>query len=204
MDIKKFRNFDTDSILIIVDVQRSFKQYFTDNYLLELKKYCAQFQQVYQIFDNHVDGKEVSKDYLYQRDSDIEHHQDLYTFPNQTQLIEKRYNYDVDADFYKKILDLDVYKTIKEKEKEDSLKRGDFFKTTAGTIIVYIGNNHRWHHMSKKLYGLFSTLKRRRVTLVGGSSGECLLDIEVCGLSMGVDIQKNKGFIYSATKCPIK
>ena len=204
MVIKKFQNFDADSILIIVDVQRSFKQYFTDNYLLALKKYCHEFEQVYQIFDNHVDGNEVSKDYLYQRQAVVTDHQDLYSFPNQTQIIEKRYNYDVDADFYKKILDPGVYKTIKEKEKGGSLQRGDFFKTTGGTIIVYIGNNHRWHHMSKKLYDLFSTLKNRRVIIVGGSSGECLLDIEVCGISMGVDIKKNRDFIYSATKCPIK
>ena len=63
--IKKFESFQSDSILVIVDVQKSFRKYFSEMYLNELKKYCNTFQFVYQIFDNHVDGKNVDKDYLY-------------------------------------------------------------------------------------------------------------------------------------------
>ena len=106
--IKTFESYNADT-LIIVDVQKSFKKYFSEMYLNELKKYCKNFQNVYQLWDNHVDGKNVDKDYLYDETPDIPVHKDLYHFPNQKELIEKRYNYDVDADFYKKILDKEVY-----------------------------------------------------------------------------------------------
>jgi hypothetical protein len=36
----------------------------------------------------------------------------------------------------------------------------------------------------------------RGLYICGGSSDECLLDIEVCGLSMGVNI-RNPKYIYS-------
>jgi hypothetical protein len=202
--LKIYDNFQNKQTLIIVDVQKSFKKFFTDNYLKELNKYCLKFDKVYQIFDNHVDGKNPDKDYLYDDNPDIENKDDLYRFNNQVDLIEKRYNYDVDADFYKKILDEKVYYDIKQKEKDKSLKRGDYFTTTEGTIIVYIANNHQWHHMSKKLYDIFLKLKGKDVTICGGSSDECLLDVEVCGLSMGVNIKRNNDYIYSASFCPIK
>ena len=202
--LRIFDNFQDKQTLIIVDVQKSFRKFFTDNYLSELNKYCLKFDKVYQIFDNHVDGKNPDKDYLYDSDPDIENKKDLYKFNNQVDLIEKRYQYDVDADFYKKILDEKVYNDIKQKEKDKSLKRGDYFPTTEGTIIVYIGNNHKWHHMSKKLYDIFLKLKGKDVTICGGSSYECLLDVEVCGLSMGVSVKRNNDYIYSATSCPIK
>lgn len=201
--IRLFENFNNET-LIIIDVQKSFKKFFTDNYLKELNKYASTFNRVYQIFDNHVEGKNVDKDYLYDDDPDIENKSDLYKFSNQVDLIEKRYNYDVDVDFYKKILDPKTYKTIKQKESQNSLKRGDIFLTNEGTAIVYIGNNHKWHHISKKLYELFVNLRGKEVIIVGGSSEECLLDIEVCGLAMNVIVKRNPKYIYSATYCPIK
>jgi hypothetical protein len=203
--LKIYEDFNKgNGILIIVDVQHSFKKFFTDNYLKELNKYCLKFNKVYQIFDNHVDGKNPDKDYLYDSDPDIENKSDLYTFNNQVDLIEKRYNYDVDADFYKKILDDEIYNDIKNKEKNKSLKRGDFFPTTGGTIIVYIANNHQWFHIPKKLYDIFLTLKGKDVTIVGGSDQECYLDIEVSGKILGVNVKRNNNYIYSASFCPIK
>jgi len=201
--IKLYENFNS-STLIIVDVQHSFKKFFTDNYLKELNKYCLNFDKVYQIFDNHVDGKNPDKDYLYDEDPDIENKTDLYRFNNQVDLIEKRYNYDVDADFYKKILDEKVYDDIKQKEKDKSLKRGDYFPTTEGTLIVYIANNHQWFHIPKKLYDIFLTLKGKDVTIVGGSDQECYLDVEVSGRILGVNVKRNNNYIYSASFCPIK
>lgn len=203
--LKVYEDFNKQNgILIIVDVQKSFKKFFTDNYLKELNKYCLNFDKVYQIFDNHVDGKNPDKDYLYDEDPDIENKTDLYRFNNQVDLIEKRYNYDVDADFYKKILDEKVYDDIKQKEKDKSLKRGDYFPTTEGTLIVYIANNHQWFHIPKKLYDIFLTLKGKDVTIVGGSDQECYLDVEVSGKILGVNVKRNNNYIYSATYCPIK
>ena len=188
-----------DTTLIIVDVQKSFKKWFTENYVNELKKYAQQFTHVYQIWDNHHQGKNVDKDYLYDKDPEIPIDKDLYTFPNQKELIEKRYNYDVDADFYKKVLDEEIYNKIK----SSKLNKGDYFPTTEGTIIVYIGNNHQWFHVPIKLYKLLKSLVGKQVTIVGGSDSECLEDIVTTCESLGVNIKRDWKYIYSATHCPI-
>jgi hypothetical protein len=200
--IKTYENYKSGT-LIIVDVQKSFKKFFSEMYLNELKKYCQNFKSVYQIWDNHIDGKNVDKDYLYDENPEIPVNGDLYTFPNQKEMIEKRYTYDVDVTFFKKILDKNLYDDIKEKEDKKLLKRGDFFKTTEGTIIVYIGNNHNWTHVGKKLYNLFSGLEGKQVTMVGGSSEECLLDLLTVAESLGVNVKQNFKYVYSASHCPI-
>lgn len=211
--LKTFESLNSKDILIIVDVQKSFRSFFTEMYLSELKKYCNKFNRVYQIWDNHHLGQNVDKDYLYDRDPEIPVDGDLYHFPNQKDLIEKRYNYDVNADFYKKVLDDDVYEEVKNKEERDELKQGDHFPTKEGTIIVFIGNNHRWYHMPKKLHELFMEITEaqnedlseiRNVFLVGGADGECLDDVEVAAEIMGVQIKRNPKYIYSASHCPIK
>ena len=202
--IKKFESFQVESILVIVDVQKSFRRFFSEMYLNELKKYCKNFQKVYQIFDNHVDGKQVDKDYLYDETPEIPIHDDLYYFPNQTDLIEKRYNYKVDADFYKKILDKEVYQEISEKEDKKELRKGDIFPTKEGTIITYIGNNHVWFHCPKKLYDLLTSLKGKEVIIVGGADSECLEDVVTTAERLGVKIKRDYKFIYTASSCPIK
>ena len=200
--IKESENIG-DTNLIIVDVQPSFKQFFTDLYVHKLKEYAKKYTNVYQIWDNHQQGNNVDKDYLYDKKPDIPN-TNLYKFPNQKDIIEKRYNYDVDADFYKKILDKNTYTEVKEKENKKLLKRGDYFKTTEGTIIVYIANKHVWYHCPKKLYDLFIKLKGKEVTMVGGSDQECFLDVETTATSLGVSIKRDFGYIYSASNCPIK
>jgi hypothetical protein len=149
-------------------------------------------------------GKNVDKDYLYDDNPDIPIHDDVYKFTNQKELIEKRYNYDVDVDFYKRILDKETYKIIKEKESSNTIKKGDLFKTKEGTAIVYIGNNHKWMHLPVKLYELFLELKGKEVIIVGGSDGECLQDIYIAGESMGVKMKRDHRYIYSANHCPIR
>ena len=201
--IKTFESYNADT-LIIIDVQKSFKKFFSEMYLNELKKYCKNFQSVYQIWDNHHNGKNVDKDYLYDDNPEIPIDGDLYHFPNQKDLIEKRYNYDVDVDFYKKILDKEVYDEISKKEEDKSLKKGDIFNTKEGTYIVYVGNNHKWHHLSKKLYDILLSLKGRMVTIVGGADGECLEDIYTAAISLDVKISRDWKYIYTATSCPIQ
>ena len=200
--LKQFESFSEDKILIIVDVQKSFKKFFNDRYLSELNKYCKEFSKVYQIWDNHSDGKNPDTDFQYEERPDIENKDDLYKWNNQTDIIEKRYNYDVDVDFYKKILDQNTFNHIK--SKENSLKQGDSFKTTEDTIIVFIGNNHKWFHCPKKLYDLFLTLKGKEVVMVGGADDECLEDLMVTAKILGVNLMENKRYIYSAHNCPIK
>lgn len=201
--LKTFENINSKN-LIIIDVQKSFRKFFSEMYLYELKKYCNNFQNVYQIWDNHHEGKNVEKDYLYDESPEIPISDDLYFFPNQKELIEKRYNYDVDGDFYRKILSQSVYDEIEQKENNDTIKVGDIFPTEKGTYIVYIGNNHKWHHLSKKLYDLLKSLGGQEVTIVGGADSECLEDIFIAAKSLGVNIKRNWKYIYSASHCPIK
>lgn len=198
----KFFEQHKNKILIIVDVQKSFSKYFTKNYLKELNKYCSEFDAVYQIWDNHSDGKNPDKDFLYHNNPDIENKKDLYTFNNQCDLIEKRYSYDVDVEHFKNILDEKTYNLIKSKEK--NLKVGEYFPTTEGTIIVYIGNNHNYFHLTKKLYNLFKSLKGKEVVIVGGADSECIFDVMVSAKALGINVLKNDKYIYSATSCPIK
>jgi len=201
--LRLFESFSKDRILIIVDVQKSFEKFFNKNYLAALNTYCNDFDKVYQIFDNHHEGKNPDKDFLYDETPDIENKNDLYRFNKQVDLIEKRYNYDVDADFYKKILTEDTYKKIKELETSNSLKRGNYFETTEGTIIVYIGNNHKWFHCPIKLYELFKSIKGEEIVIVGGAENECILDVMITTKALGLKIYKNDKYIYSASSCPI-
>lgn len=198
--LKTFESHN-NSTLIIVDVQKSFRKFFSELYLNELKKYCQNFTNVYQIWDNHVDGKNVDKDYLYDQSPDIPVH-DIYQFPNQKDIIEKRYNYDVDVDFYKRVLDKKTYDDIK--SKENSLSKGNFFPTTEGTIIVYIGNHHQWFHCPIKLYRLLSSMKGKEITIVGGADSECLEDVVITAEALGVKIKRDHKYIWSANHCPIK
>lgn len=200
--LKLFEEHSKDKVLIIVDVQKSFSKFFNNNYLIELNNYCKEFKKVYQVWDNHSDGKNPDTDFLYEDQPDIENKKDLYTFNNQVDLIEKRYTYDVDVDYFKKILSNDVYNQIK--SKEGNLKAGEYFKTTEDTIIVFIGNNHQWFHLPKKLYDVLMSIKNEEVVIVGGAEDECIYDIMVSTKALGVNLKKNDKYIYSATNCSIK
>jgi hypothetical protein len=205
--IWKFKEFIKENLnnntLIIVDVQRSFRKFFTEMYINELSKHCKNFNNVYLIWDNHH-SKNVDNDYLYDKEPEIPISNEFYNFPNIKDRIEKRYNYDVNVDFYKKILDKEIYDNIKNLEEKNQLKKGDLFPTKEGTAIVYIGNKHRWFHVPKKLYDIFMDLKGQEVEILGGSSEECLLDVVTTGKSMGVIMKTNFKFVWSASHCPIK
>lgn len=201
--IKTFEKFENSGkILMIVDVQKSFKKFFNDLYVNELKKYCNKFDTVYQLFDNHVDGKNVDKDYLYDREEEAQtDHKDLYDFPNQIDVIEKRYRYNVSLDFFKKIIDSKTFAQMKSKEEKNQLKVGDIVTTKMGTILVFINNNHRWFECPKKLYDIFQQLKGKEVIIVGGAREECLKDVVVAAEALGVIVKINFIFTYSATQC---
>lgn len=195
--IKLYEDYD-NSILLIVDVQKSFSKFFTPTYLESLKKYCKNFSSVYQIWDNHIDGNDVDTDYLYSANPDVPINGDTYTFPNQKRLIEKRYTYKVDVDFFKNILDENTYKTAKEAEDNDTLKIGDMYETIKGTHIVYIGNNHMWFHCPFVLFKLLKSFIGKTVEIVGGSQYECETDVLVTAQAIGVNIKQNYKYIYSA------
>ena len=202
LNLKIFEAYNNESILIIVVVQKSYKKFFNDVYIDKLKKYSEQFNIVYQIFDNHIDGKNVDKGYLYDKNPDVPIHDDLYYFPNQKDIIEKRYNYNIDISFYKNIIEKELYKEIEKKEDNKTIKKGDFFKTKEETLLVYIGNNHKWIHLPKKLTSLLLSMKGKNVTITGGADSECLEDIFISAESLGVIIKRDYKFIYSASHFP--
>jgi len=206
MGILSFNEYNTfqETNLLVVDVQKSFSDFFTPLYLSKVTEYCSDFTNVYQIWDNHIDGHGVDKDFLYDDKPDVPVHGDLYVFPNQKLLIEKRYNYGVDADFYKTILEERTYQEIKEKEKTQTLRKGDLYLTTKGTCIVFVGNHHQWFHIGKKMLDFFNSFKGKHMTIIGGSDSECLDDIYTAAESVGVLIKRDWKYIYTAVNCPIK
>lgn len=199
---KKLQNHKVKT-LFIIDVQKSFKKWFSENYVHRLKQYCQLFEEVYYIFDNHVDGKNPEQEYLYDPDHSRDGHRDLYDFPNVKELIEKRYNYDVDVSHFQKVLSPDVYEKILSLENKKKLRRGDYFPTTEGTILVYIGNNHKWFHCPKKLYEVLQKNLGKRVVIVGGADGECLIDIVTTARTLGVGVLKDNKYIYSGSWYPM-
>jgi hypothetical protein len=201
--IRTFEKFESRDVLIIVDVQKSFRKFFTELYVNELTKHCKNFKEVYLIWDNHHE-KDNDKSYLYEDEPDIPISGDFYNFPNLKEIIEKRYNYKVDVDFYKKLLSQEIYSEVKNLEESNKLKKGDIFPTNQGTYIVYIGNNHVWFHVGKKLKNVLSKLNNKKIEIVGGSDSECLEDIVTSAESLGVKITRNHKFIWSASHCPIK
>ena len=44
---------------------------------------------------------------------------------------------------------------------------------------------------------------RNKIIIVGGASSECLEDITTTAKSLGLDIEQNRDYIYSAKNCPI-
>ena len=204
--LTEYSNFENENekILLVIDVQKSFKKFFTTNYIDSLKNYCKLFDKVYQIYDNHVEGKNPGKDYLYEDDPEYPKSGDMYRLPNQEDVIEKRYRYDVEIDFFKKELDSELYKEIREKEKKEKLKVGDYFETKNGTLLVFINNNHNWFECPKKLYNLFKSLKNKEITMVGGADRECFTDVEITAKALGLSVIRNDTYIYSAYHCPIK
>ena len=60
---------------------------------------------------------------------------------------------------------------------------------------MYIGNNHKWLHLPKKLYELFKTIKNEEIVIIGGAKEECILDIMVSAKALGLNILKNDKYI---------
>lgn len=201
--LTQFEDFSKESILLIIDVQKSFSKFFTKNYVKALKKYCKEFDKVYQIYDNHVEGKNPEKDYLYDDNPDSPVNGDMFTFPNQVEIIEKRYRYDVEIDFFKSELDSEVYKEIKKREEKEEIKVGEYFETKNGTLLVFINNNHNWFECPKKLYKLLLNWKDKEIVMVGGADRECFTDVEITAKALGVKVKRNDNYIYSALHCPI-
>lgn len=176
----KFNGVD----LLIVDVQENFNKYFTDDYLLFLKKYCKNFNRVFQVFDNI--------------DIDVP----SYTFPNQVAIYDKQYGGELLIDDVEYYFSEPMWNEVNQKL-EEIPDVGDIFETKYNDYWVYIGGQHKWFFCNNKLATLFKTFKNqnRKIILVGGANGECLHDIYITMLSFDINVELNDDFIYSFNGC---
>lgn len=176
------QNADT---LIIVDVQKEFKDYIPQGYIEKLSNYCKDFDTVYQIWDSNKAKKQS------------------YKFPNEKKSIEKKYGVKSDSSKYSTF---DAY--LKDNLKHDKdynyimnnynkIKKGEKFEFKNG-YIVRINNNHIWFYCNKNLTELFNSLNNKKVIIVGGGDLECIDDIYYSLKSFGVIPTKNHQLIYSS------
>lgn len=176
-EVKKNEGID----LVIVDVQEQFKEYFGERYLLELKEYCKDYKRVFQIWD--------SNDNIQKPD---------YVFPNQTSTYEKQYGKEL-SDHNAELYFTQVQWPEIQKKLENVPDEGDMFETINGEAWVYIENDHKWFLCPKELCTLFKDFVRqqRQIILVGGAENECLQDIYVTMLAMGVNVKYEQKYVYS-------
>jgi hypothetical protein len=187
---------DHDGILLIIDVQSNFKQYFPkgpNSFLKKLDSYCEYFPEegdikgVYQIWDSNRGSKPT------------------YKFKNQRDLIEKKFGI---KKYYKNlkggfkewiynILDNDTLNKFK--SKKNKFNDGDIFKIKdKDEYLVYVGNNHKWFYLTENLVNFFKKLKNKKIIICGGAESECLDDVYIALKSFNVNPIKNHQYIYSA------
>lgn len=175
--------------LLIVDVQKSFNDYFNDKYLEELNKYCTKFSRVYQICDN-TEGQ-TSPDYL---------------FPNQVSYFMKSY------DNVLRLSDIKYYfddETCRQIESEwDNKNSGWYKKLKNGDIWLFIGDNiaHEWMYVNSDLVNFCERFGKTNntIVLVGGSEDECLYDIQVLLNAFNIKYETDDLYVYSEEGCRFK
>lgn len=177
-----------DDILLIVDVQSEFSKFIPKRFVAKLNKYAKGFSHVYQIWDSNKTNKPT------------------YKFPNEQELVEKKYGVkkyykNLDGGFdewLSTIFDDNIAQTIKDLIKQKKLKVGDKYKLKdKDEFLVYVGNAHQWFLVNNGLYLLFKKLVNRNVIIVGGADNECLEDVYVSAKSFGLKPVYNHEYIYS-------
>lgn len=179
-----------NGVLFIIDVQNEFKKFIPKYFLSKLKKYCNEFDKVYQIWDSNKTKKPT------------------YKFPKQVSSLEKqfgvkKYYKDLDNGFEEWIFDIfdkkiadNILKLLKRKE----INEGDKFKLkNKEEYLVYINNEHKWFFVNSNLVKVFKSLKNKSIVMVGGAGDECIRDIYISSKSFGVRPIYNHEYIYDAT-----
>lgn len=177
---KKYAAYD----LIIVDVQKQYKDYISDQFLIDLNTYCNEFNRVFQIYDTN---KKNSPDYI---------------FNNQTKAYGKQYGDKLSIDDVPGYFPLNMQDTIK-KILTNIPDEGQMFETMYNDYWVYVGaqhdGGHEWFLCNKELANLFKSFakQQRKIMLVGGAGGECIKDIYVTLKAFGVSVEYNFEHVYS-------
>jgi len=169
-------------VLLIVDVQKPFKEFFPCEYLKKLKWYAGQFETVYQIWD------------------ETEAEAPSYQFHNEVQTIVKQYGGDVDESDMENMTDESAV-IFKQEEYDYNTK----FDLKDGGAIYYIGNGgegpgHEWFRVSKEYIEFLNELKRlnAEIILVGGGKFECIYDVEISLLDADITFNYNDQLVYNA------
>jgi len=183
---KKFDDF-SQSVLIIVDVQKPFSTYFPDNYVEKLKKLASKIDSVYQIWDSNNEGV---KD---------------YEFPNEVLSIEKQFGGKPEIELLTPNSKEDFMKDNQAQYFFNEHGNGNAYNMTDGRILIYVGMGgqgpgHEWFIIPKDVVSLFKELKNSpaMIFLAGGADFECLYDIEVALHFFNINFKKLDDYIYKA------
>ena len=178
-------NLNDSETLMIVDVQREFKQWIPKNYVEKLSLYCKDFDEVYQVWDSNKAKKQS------------------YKFPNEKLSVEKKYGVKKDSSKYSTFAAFLKENLKHEKDYNyvmdnyNKLKNGEKFEFKNG-YLVRINNNHMWFYCNKNLTKLLKSLENRKVIITGGGENECIDDLYYSLISFGAHVTKNHHLIYSS------
>jgi hypothetical protein len=157
--------------LIIVDVQKQFKEYIQHDLVDGISRYAETFDKVYQIWDTHnANGPSDS-------------------FPKQIDSIPKKFG----KNFFSKSVQNYINQIEDETEEGHVLK----LKDEEG-YVVRVENNHDWFYVNPEIVDLINTIKGDEIILVGGAANECLEDVYQAFLAFGLNAKINKRYTYDA------
>ena len=163
-------------VLVIVDVQKQFKDFMQSDLVDELSKYAETFDKVYQIWDTHNGA-----------------YGPTHSFPKQVDSVPKRFGKSGFSDKVMKFI----------KSIEDSTENGKVFSLTDDEgYIVRVKNNHDWFYVNPEIVKLINEIKGDEVILVGGADNECLTDVLVSFESFDINVVKNDKYVYDAKTTP--
>lgn len=157
--------------LIIVDVQKQFKEYIQHDLVDGISRYTEKFDKVYQIWDTHnATGPSDS-------------------FPKQIDSIPKKFG----KNFFSKSVQNYINQIEDDTEEGHVLK----LKDEEG-YVVRVENNHDWFYVNPEIVDLINSIKGDEIILVGGAANECLEDVYQAFLAFGLNVKINKRYTYDA------
>lgn len=165
--------------LIIVDVQKAYNKYYTDEYLVELNKYADTFSRVFQIWD-----KEKSKN-------------PDYIFKNQTGIYYKEYGPSLHIEDVPKYFLPQQHEYIINKLKNIP-NDGDMFETMYNDYWIYLGQE-KWFLCNKELTYFIKSLKKnnRKVIIVGKELNNSIYNMYYIMKQLGVEVEYELEYNYN-------
>jgi len=165
--MKRLKKVAFNSTLVVVDVQKDFSNFFTEEYLESLESYVSQFPRVIVVVDDNSG------------DTDIP-----YFLKNcATDVLYKSYG-GFEQEYIEELMEDGEIEIIKEDE---------VYKY--GENLIVPGNVHENFLVPSDMVAVFKELQQ--VTIVGGADQECLDDVENALQHLNVEVKRNNNLIYS-------